>query len=75
MWMPWSFMNTPEEWHSFVIGWAEICCPWPPRFKITWRAEFKPYKEWHYYLFGRVMGLLTFVLVVMGIVKLGFVIY
>ena len=65
--MPFSFMNTPEEWHAFVIGWAESSCPWWARYRCTKAAEYTPEKEYHYYVFGRVIGFLTLITMVIMI--------
>ena len=46
-----------EERHSFLIGLFEVLCPWPARYRITEESEFKPFKEHHYYLAGRWIGL------------------
>ena len=62
-----SFMNTPEEWHAFVLGWAETACPWWARYRITKQAEYTPRKEYHYYAFGRVIGFLTLITIVIVI--------
>lgn len=71
---PWSFLNTSEEWHAFVIGWAETTCPWWARYRVTKEAEYTPAKEYHYYAFGRVMGLLTLLAMIIGFAKLAMVI-
>lgn len=51
-----------EERHSFLIGLFEVLCPWPARYKITRQTEFKPFREHHYYLAGRWIGLRILVL-------------
>ena len=49
---------TDEERHAFFLGAMEIACPWPPRYKFKpEEAEFKPYKEYHYYTMGRAVAL------------------
>lgn len=63
-------MNTAEEWHAVVIGWALIACPFSPKHGLMPEAEFKPYKEYHYYLFGRVCGFITLGLEIAGFLKL-----
>lgn len=57
--IPFSFLNTGEEWHAFVIGWAETACPWWARYRCTKAAEYTPEREYHYYVFGRVIGMAT----------------
>ena len=68
--IPWSFCNTPEEYHALVIGWAEAACPWPARYRCTKEAEYTPTKEYHYYAFGRVLGFLTLVGILAGALAL-----
>jgi len=54
-----------EEWHSFLIGLFEVLCPWPARYRITRQSDFKPFKEHHYYLGGRVAGFLLLLLLLL----------
>lgn len=60
------FLSTVDEIHSFVIGWCEIICPWSSRYKMP--IEYKnPIKnEFHYYLFGRAMGMLSWIILLIG---------
>lgn len=67
---PFSFLSTSEEWHAFVIGWAEISCPWWARYRVTKEAEYTPAREYHYYAFGRVIGFECLVLAVIGFARL-----
>jgi hypothetical protein len=53
-----TFLDTPDERHSFVIGFFEVLCPWPPRVKIP-QAKPDVLSEYHYYLFGRGIGILA----------------
>lgn len=64
--MPFSILSTDEEWHAFVIGWAEVCCPWPARYRCTKEAEYTPAKEYHYYACGRVVGFLHLMAALLG---------
>jgi len=64
------FMNTWDEWHAFVIGWSEATCPWPVRYKMPLKYPSPLEDEFHYYLFGRVVGLFTLLGVGVGIYKL-----
>jgi len=59
-----------KEWHSFLIGLFEVLCPWPARYRITEESEFKPYKEHHYYLAGRWIGLRILVIEVLALIYL-----
>ena len=61
-----TFMDTWDEWHSFVVGWTEAVSP------LLWFKD-KPdhvkrmiSSEWWYYCFGLVMGLFTW----LGIARL-----
>lgn len=67
---PFSFLNTPDEWHSFVIGVFEGFTLFiPPRFKrIT--AHIMVDSEYWYYSFGRGVGFLSAILTAIGIAKL-----
>lgn len=67
---PFSFMNTPGEWHAFVVGFFEGLTLFIP-------AQFRPragcvlvIKEYWYYSFGRGTGLIAAVLVAVGFVKM-----
>jgi len=53
-------MDTPEEFHAFVIGFFEVLCPWPPRYTLP----AAPYStEYHYYLFGRGMAVMAWLII------------
>ena len=52
---PSTFLSTHEEWHAFVIGFCEVLCPWPPRHSIN--------SEYHYYVFGRAMGVIAWLII------------
>lgn len=66
-----SFMNTDKEQHAFVLGWAETACPWSSRHRlIKGVAEYGVWVEFHYYLFGRVIGFITLGLEIAGFLKL-----
>ena len=66
---------TPEEWHAIVIGWGDgvnfTRTDWNEIAHI-YGKEMK--QEYHYYQFGRGVGLLTFVgvtgAVISGCIKL-----
>jgi len=70
--IPWrEFMDTPEELHAFVIGLCEILCPFPARFGPYWKLPEKEgdsaseaiAKEYHYYSFGRIMGVIAWLII------------
>lgn len=55
---PSTFLSTTEEWHAFVIGFCEVLCPWPARHKISQQNETDIADEYHYYMWGRALGIL-----------------
>jgi hypothetical protein len=54
-----TFMNTPEEWHSFSIGFCEVLCPWPARIWFANPSASYLQDEYHYYMFGRALGFIA----------------
>jgi len=63
---PSTFLSTYEEWHAFVNGFCEVLCPWPPRCHCE-RSEAIS-SEYHYYLFGRALGVIAW-LIIAAIIK------
>ncbi len=59
-----------EERHSFLIGLFEVLCPWPARYHITRQSQFNPFREHHYYLAGRWIGLRILVTEVLALIYL-----
>jgi len=51
-----TFMDTHQEWHSWVIGFSEVICPWRPMLTKPEKELEYVKKEWHYYMFGRASG-------------------
>jgi len=67
-----SFLGfTGEEVHAFALGLFEILCPWKPRHDLTDETEFKPFREYHYYLAGRAAGVPSLFLIIIVMLKLG----
>jgi hypothetical protein len=60
------FLDTGEEWHAFVIGFCEVLCPWPPRCHCELSEAIS--SEYHYYAFGRAMGVIAW-LIIAAIIK------
>ena len=57
-------MNTGAEKHAFAIGICEVVCPWPPRHPDVSKQLSKQLKrEHHYYMFGRAMGIVAWVII------------
>jgi hypothetical protein len=54
-----TFMDTPQEWHAFVVGFCEVICPWPPLHKASQKNEKDIAAEYHYYVLGRALGILA----------------
>ena len=52
-----TFMDTIEEWHAFVDGLCEALCPWPPRHKPSPENQKAIEDEYHYYMWGRAVGI------------------
>jgi len=51
-----TFLNTPEEWHSAVIGAGEAYCPWDRRIKPSSGVKNMVKKEYWYYVAGAAVG-------------------
>lgn len=67
---PKTFLNTPEERHAFLIGFFEVLCPWPARYKGI-IDDTSPLKgEEHYYLAGRALGFPVLLLILIALAKL-----
>ena len=66
---PSTFLSTHQEWHAFVEGLCEVLCPWKPRHKPSPELAQDITNEHHYYMFGRVLGILGW-LTICGIIKL-----
>ena len=61
---PSTFMDTYEEWHTFVNGFCEVLCPWPPRHKSLNKELRKQIaSEYHYYMFGRATGVIAWLII------------
>lgn len=57
---------TFEELHSLLIGFFEVLCPWPARYRIAKQQWDEVLEEYHYYLGGRALGFVTLVWVILG---------
>ena len=67
------FLNTGDEWHSFVIGWCEVMCPKKPRRPIPQKYLRMIDDEYWYYVFGMVCGVFTWMVIILlaAIIVLG----
>ena len=63
------FLNDFKEWHALVIGFCEGVCPWWTRYKISDDLKKQVEEEFHYYVVGRVIGVIG---VVWGIKEIFF---
>jgi len=68
---PLSFMNTADEWHSFVVGFFDSMCPLPRSVRPRLATERMIWNEYWYYTFGRGLGAVALVLIMLGLSKLG----
>ena len=71
-WIAWITGKDPSqvcrEWHSWWIGWAEAICLFiPSRFSVTEFAQEEMAEEFHYHELGRALGVLTWLLILVGI--------
>ena len=57
------FMSTSQERHAFAIGFFEVLCPWPPRHNFGDNCLPCLKEECHYYLFGRGMGVIAWIII------------
>ena len=60
-----------NEWHAFSVGFCEVLCPWRPRIPVSSAQIGYIHEEYHYYLFGRAIGLIALVGVA-KIIQVGF---
>lgn len=66
---PKSFLDTFQEWHALVIGFFEVLCPWPARYRLTGKPLAELRREHHYYVTGRALGFVAFVYFCLGTAK------
>jgi hypothetical protein len=58
-----NFFDTCQEWHAFVEGFCEVLCPWPARHKLSGKLLEDLKGEHHYYVFGRAMGVIAWLII------------
>ena len=56
-----TFLNTSEERHALVIGLCEVLCPWPPKCHCEQSEAIS--QEYHYYLAGRALGVIAWLII------------
>ena len=65
-----TFLSTPREWHSLVLGFCLGFCPWAHRF-IPLNTRSSPIKgEEHYFVTGLVPGFVAMVFFWLDIAKI-----
>ena len=68
---PFSFMDTANEWHSFVIGYFEgLCLFIPALIRGQLPSRLRSDSEYWYYSLGRGIGFWDGILGAIGIAKL-----
>ena len=62
---PEGIFSSGQEGHAFLIGVSEIVCPWKPRWNMPpdYTANGNPLYEYHYYMFGRGVGVLLWIVI------------
>jgi hypothetical protein len=62
---PKTFLDTADECHALVIGFCEVIAPWHPNY-YTIDAELNHAlsAEHHYYMFGRALGIIGWLCIV-----------
>ena len=57
---PDGLFSSGQEGHAFLIGISEVVAFWRPHHDVPgdYEANGNPFKEWHYYCFGRACGVI-----------------
>jgi hypothetical protein len=58
-----AFLDCYQEWHALVEGFCEVLCPWPPRTQPTQETQQTLNSEYHYYVFGRALGVIAWLII------------
>ena len=60
---PEGLFSSGQEGHAFLIGLCEVICPSKPRWDMPsdYQANGNPLNEYHYYMFGRAVGILAWI--------------
>jgi len=58
-----AFMDVYQEWHAFVEGFCEVLCPWPARYNNADSCPDCLKGEYHYYMFGRAIGVIAWLII------------
>lgn len=65
-----TLFNTSDERHAFVVGFSETFAIRQPFIKLWPSAGYTLRDEYHYYVFGRATGVLAWVGIAIGIIKI-----
>lgn len=65
------FFDCYREWHAFIEGLCEVLCPWPARYQPSDELLNDLRGDHHYYVFGRAMGVIAW-LIIAKIIKVVF---
>jgi hypothetical protein len=60
---PSAFLDCYQEWHALVEGFCEVLCPWPARHKLSGQLLKDLKKDHHYYMFGRAIGVIAWLII------------
>jgi len=60
---PSAFLDCYQEWHALVEGFCEVLCPWPARQKISRNLSNDLRGDHHYYMFGRALGVIAWLII------------
>ena len=55
------FFDHPDEWHAFWIGLFEVMCLGTHKQPMPSKELEYIKTEWHYYMFGRALGVLCWI--------------
>jgi len=58
--------NNQNEIHAFELGVSEVICPMKARFPMPMKYENPLEEEYHYYMVGRVFGILFWLVIIIG---------
>jgi hypothetical protein len=61
---PRAFLDDWEEWHALVVGFSEVLCPWPARHKPSQENRKDIEDEYHYYMWGRTLGISAWLIII-----------
>lgn len=61
---PKQFLSEPEELHALTIGFGEVIAFWPPLIRnLISDQKVDLVKEYHYYMLGRALGVITWLII------------